>query len=154
MYWYEPPPHPPPPADSPQSRSPPLSDSRPRDMDHVPLNLQRDVDGEIPPTYSNAEPRDRALSDTSTVSGVAPSETEKVANGMDPSENTEEVIRKNDVFIDMLVFGDQFLKHSRRGVCGRSLRHISVSADLKYLCRSHINNLKSMKTIPLTEIDR
>ena len=129
-------------------------------MDAVPLNLQRDVDEEAGVAVSEtvtpgAESRDRAQSDTSAASGFPPTVSAEVnINNTDQPGNIEDAIRKNDVFIDMLVFGDQFLKHSRRGVCGSSLRHISVSEDLQFLCRSHINNFKSMKMIPLTEIDR
>jgi hypothetical protein len=57
-----------------------------------------------------------------------------------------------DVFIDMLIFGDQFLKHGHYGT--RNLRHVSVSADLRYLCWSHVNNQKSVKKIDLATMDR
>lgn len=118
------------------------------------------LDGEFVANHDAASPgsefRDRGVSDASAISGAIFSLPAELSNTVveQATDETEDAMRRNDVFIDMLVFGDQFLKHGRIGVCGRGLRHISVSTDLKFLCRSHINNLKSMKMIPLADINR
>lgn len=126
-------------------------------VDVLRLSLQSDVDGEAA-AEQLAEGRERFPSDASaSIAGVgSPTVDPDGATTADKVGVDEmgDLVRRNDAFIDMLIFGEQFLKHGARGVCGNGLRHVSVSTDLKSLCRSHINSTKSMKTIPLTEIDR
>lgn len=137
--------------------SPQQSAVAPGPEEAVIMNLQRDVDDEalsvrVDNNSCGADLRDRADSDASGITGVAVATSEE--NDILKKDTSDDTLRRNDAFIDMLVFGDQFLKHGRRGVCGRSLRHVSVSQDLKFLCRSHINNLNSTKSIALTDIER
>ena len=62
-------------------------------------------------------------------------------------------LQKSDEFIDMLVFGDEFYKHGKLG-CTLSIRHVSVSTDLLFLCWSHLNNIDTAKRLALKDVSR
>lgn len=139
--------------------TPPLGEVRSYQLvtgvrDESARSLQQDVDAEVSQNlpYEQSVAHDALpeirMSADGTVAG------DNYGGDTFGLNSTEEITQRNeDAFIDMLVFGDQFIKHGKLGYT-RSLRHVSVSTDLKFLCWSHINNLKTTKKLLLTDIDR